>query len=48
MRIKKRYAFAVFGVVILIFGLLNLGVYLIMTQRLGNNYSVRRTRTWQR
>lgn len=39
MRIKKRYAFAVFGVVILIFGLLNLGVYLIMTQRLGNNYS---------
>ena len=39
MRIKKRYAFAVFGVVILIFGMLNLGVYLIMTQRLGNNYS---------
>ena len=39
MRIKKRYAFAVFGVVILVFGLLNLGVYLIMTQRLGNSGS---------
>ena len=39
MRIKKSQAFAVFGIVILMFGLINLTVYLLMTQRLGNNYS---------
>lgn len=39
MKIKKRQAFAVFGTAILMFGLINLTVYLLMTQRLGNNYS---------
>ena len=39
MRIKKRHAFAVFGAVILMFGLINLSMYLLVTQRLGNNYS---------
>lgn len=39
MKIAKRTVFATLGAVILMFGFLNLSVYMLMTRRLGNNYS---------